>query len=317
MYIVLYPYPNSTVMDRRQFIVRSAAAAAGALLPFNRLIGAQPANFRMLRRNVGIFTERGGTIAWLAADAGMAVVDSQYPESAGHCLDGLRERSSGPLQVLLNTHHHGDHTAGNTIFKPVAATTAAHRAVPLLMQRAAGEQEEAEQPAYPETTYTDSWKTQVGDETIHATHFGPAHTGGDSVVYFEKANVVHMGDLVFNRMNPYTDRPAGASVHNWINVLNTTAEHYPADAIYVFGHGKPEYGVTGSRQDLAVMGAYLSAMVEYVEQGVRAGRSKTEITDLRVLDGFEQFLYADFWTLSQNLEVVYQEVTGKKWLEVS
>jgi glyoxylase-like metal-dependent hydrolase (beta-lactamase superfamily II) len=149
----------------------------------------------------------------------------------------------------------------------------------------------------------------LGDEVLHAKYYGPAHTSGDSVIYFEKANVVHMGDLVFNRMNPYTDRPAGASLKNWIKVLDTVAEEYPADALYIFGHGKPEYGVSGEKEDLKVMRNYLTTLVEYVAKGVEKGLSKEEITDKQVLEGFEDFLYADFWTLPDNLGVAYEEVT--------
>ena len=71
--------------------------------------------------------------------------------------------------------------------------------------------------------------------------------GGDAVVIFEKANVVHMGDLVFNRIYPFVDRPGGASIRGWIKSLEDSASAYPADAIYVFGHGNPKFGVTGTR----------------------------------------------------------------------
>lgn len=304
-------------MNRRQFIIRSSAAVAGSMVPFSRLFGARPGNFTPLRRNVGFFTERGGTIGWLASGDALVVVDAQYPESARHCLKGLQQRASRKVDLLLNTHHHGDHTAGNPVFAPVADKIVAHRGVPLLMKRAAGEDgQEGPEPVYPETTFTESWKTDVGDETVHARHYGPAHTGADAVIYFEKANVVHTGDLVFNRMNPYTDRPAGASIHNWIKVLDRVGTEYPADAKYIFGHGKPAFGVVGDRQDVKVMKNYLSAIVEHVERGIRQGKGKAEIVARETLPGFQNFLYADFWTLPLNLEVAYREVKGKKWLEI-
>lgn len=303
-------------MDRRQFLFQSSLLAAGALLPFRKRVIAQPGNFQKLRRNVGYFTEQGGTIGWLAAGDGFVVVDSQYPESAKHCLQGLQQRTSHSLDLLINTHHHADHTNGNPVFKPVAETMAAHENVPVLMKKAAEESDNTAEPAYPTTTYQDSWSMDAGDETVHAHYFGRAHTGGDSIIYFEKANVVHMGDLIFNRMNPYTDRPAGASIHNWIKVLSQAEEKYPDDAIFIFGHGKPEAGVTGKKGDLGVMKNYFSAMIEHVEKGIEQDKSKEEIINLKELPGFEDFLYADFWTLSQNLDVVYQEITGKKWLEI-
>lgn len=296
-------------MNRRQFLRRSSLLAAGAALPFTNLLGRSAGNFTPLRRNVGYFTERGGTIGWLASDKAMAVIDSQYPQTARNCLDGLQDRSDHPLDLLINTHHHGDHTSGNPVFRDAAETMAAHENVPKLMKKAAEESDEGEaNTVYPTTTYAESWKMDLGDELLHAKYYGPGHTSGDSVIYFEKANVVHMGDLVFNRMNPYTDRPAGASMMNWIRILETVAEEYPADAMYIFGHGKPEYGVTGTKEDLDVMRDYLTAIVEYVEKGIEKGLSKNEITDKKVLDGFENFLYADFWTLPDNLGVAYEEI---------
>lgn len=296
-------------MDRRQFLTRSSMAAAALAFPFNRLLAhaTLPGTFTNLRRNVGYFTERGGTIGWLATDEALVVIDSQYPETAQNCMTGLEQRTAHSLDMLINTHHHGDHTGGNSVFAEHAGQMVAHQNVPKLMKQSVGDGEEP--PALPNTTYTDSWQMDVGDETVHLTYYGPGHTSGDSVVYFEQANVAHMGDLVFNRMNPYTDRPAGASIHNWITILEEATNDLPADAMYIFGHGHPDHGVTGSKEDVMVMRDYLTAMVEHVESGLEAGNSKEEIISLEQMDNFPQFQYADWWTLSQNLEVVYAEAT--------
>ena len=298
-------------MDRRQFLISSSLAATATLLPLKKLFAYKKAGeFTSLRRNVGYFTDRGGTIGWLASDDALVVIDSQYPQTAKGCLEGLQEKTSHAMDLLINTHHHGDHTNGNPVFDGVAKKMVAHENVPKLMKQSAEGSDS--QPTVPTTTYSDKWKMDVGDEVVHVKYYGNAHTSGDSVIYFEKANVLHMGDLVFNRMNPYTDRPSGASVHNWIKLLKTVEEEYPADAAYIFGHGKPEFGVTGSKDDVAVMRSYLSALVEHVNEGVEAGKSKEEITDMDSMPGFEQFLYADWWTLSQNLGVVYEEVMEMK-----
>ena len=296
-------------MDRRQFLLRSSLVAAGTALPFKKILAGRPGNFNELRRNVGYFTERGGTIGYLVTSDAMVIVDTQFPETAKNCLNGLQDRSDHPLDLVINTHHHGDHTAGNPVFKGVAKKMVAHENVPMLMKQSAEEEEQGKvNPGYPTTTYSDSWKMDVGDEIVHAKYYGSGHTSGDSVIYFENANVVHMGDLIFNRMNPYTDRPAGASIINWIEILQTVENEYPADAMYIFGHGKPEFGVTGDKDDVTVMRNYLSAIIEYVEKAVEQGKSKEEITNKKVLEGFENFLYADFWTLPDNLGVAYEEV---------
>lgn len=296
-------------MDRRQFLRRTSLMAAGAALPFQNLMARTSDNFTSLRRNVGYFTERGGTIGWLASPDAMVVIDSQFPQTAKNCLNGLKDRTDHPLDLLINTHHHGDHTAGNPVFEGVAEKMVAHENVPELMKQDAEESDGEQEIAYPSTTFAENWQTDVGDETVHVNYYGPGHTSGDSIIYFEKANVVHMGDLVFNRMNPYTDRPAGASMRSWSKLLKTAAEEYPADAMYIFGHANPEYGVTGKKEDLGVMSDFLAATIEYVEKGVEQGKSKEEITDKEVLEGFEDFLYADFWTLADSLGVAYEEVT--------
>lgn len=293
-------------MDRRQFIVGASLAAAGTAFPFKKIFARNIfETFTDLRRNVGYFTDRGGTIGWLVTEDAFMVVDSQFPESAKLCIAGLEKKTTHRLDALINTHHHGDHTGGNPVFQGKAEMIVAHENVPELMRQA--REEGDSEPAYPDQTFSESWKMGAGDETVHATYYGPAHTSGDSVIYFERANVAHMGDLVFNRMNPYTDRPAGASIHNWVDVLETAVDEYPADAVYIFGHGNEKFGVTGSKEDVLVMRDYLSALVEHVENGIEAGRPKKEIIEKKQMDDFSQFMYGDWWTLSQNLEVVYAE----------
>lgn len=298
-------------MDRRQFLYNSSLLAAGAALPFRNIWNRPAGNFKSLRRNVGYFTEKGGTIGWLASKDAMAMVDSEYPQQAKHCLNGLRNRSDHPLDLLVNTHHHGDHTGGNPVLKGVVKKMTAHENVPKLMKQANKKGDGEPNTAYPTTTYSKSWKTQLGDEIIHAHYYGPGHTSGDSVIYFEKANVVHMGDLVFNRMNPYTDRPSGASILNWIKILDKVPERYPSDAIYIFGHGKPKFGVSGDKEDVIVMKSYLEAMVSYVKDGMEKGLSKEEMMKSKKLEGFENFLYADFWTLPKNINIIYKELKSQ------
>src|SRR5690606_40052313 len=94
-------------------------------------------------------------------------------------------------------------------------------------------------------------------EHIVGRHYGRAHTSGDIVITFERANVVHMGDLMFNRRHPVVDRAAGATMRNWMTVLDRTVEDHAADTVYIFGHANSEQPVTGGRDDLMVLRNYL------------------------------------------------------------
>jgi glyoxylase-like metal-dependent hydrolase (beta-lactamase superfamily II) len=105
----------------------------------------------------------------------------------------------------------------------------------------------------------------VGDEWIRAKFYGRAHTSGDAVITFERANVAHMGDLMFNRRHPVVDRPAGASMKNWISVLEAAAKDHNNDTIYIFGHGGMNQPVTGPRAELMYFRDYLTALLAYVQ----------------------------------------------------
>jgi glyoxylase-like metal-dependent hydrolase (beta-lactamase superfamily II) len=303
------------MLSRRKFLRRAGAAAALSPLLPSLAAGATDTaaagTFTALRRGVGTYTQRGGTIGWLARGGRLVVVDTQYPKSARACWSGLRDRAgSDDLALLINTHHHGDHTGGNGVFKPKAEASVAHANAPKLQKASARESDSLDEQAYAETTFEEMWSESVGDETVTLRHFGPAHTGGDAVVFFEEANVVHMGDLVFNRAYPFIDVGGGADSRNWIAALETVHASLDDDTICIHGHGNPEYGVTGSREDLLVMRDFLSALNEYVAQQRQQGASLEEMKDVDGLDGFESFQFDWALSLTDCIEAVHREQTS-------
>src|SRR6476661_4228901 len=108
-------------MKRRSFI-QSAGMSIGMLAflqnkGFANLIMQAPYKMTLLRKDVGIFTEQGGTIGWMVNNEGVVVVDTQFANTAVHLIDELKKKSQKPFKYLINTHHHGDHTGGNIAFK--------------------------------------------------------------------------------------------------------------------------------------------------------------------------------------------------------
>ena len=95
---------------------------------------------KMLRNDVGIFTEKGGTIAYYISKKNIAVVDAEFPEQSKHLIDALQKDPGKPFEILINTHHHGDHTSGNISFKGIVNHVAAHSNSLLNQQRVAKEQ---------------------------------------------------------------------------------------------------------------------------------------------------------------------------------
>lgn len=279
---------------RRDFVKVSTLGVAAGALP--RELAAQqpaappppaPAVFTPLRRNVGIFNQRGGTMGWLVNKDGVLVVDSQFADTAPNFLSGLKERTPRQIDVLLNSHHHPDHTGGNTVLKAAAKKIVAHERSKE-NQRVAAERAKAE-VTLPDETFKDTWSVTLGDETVRARYWGPAHTGGDVAIHFEKANIVQLGDLLNNRGYPNVDVPAGASVHGWITVLEKMAPAYPPDALFIYGHAEAGYPFIGTRPDLMYQRDYFSAVVDAARRAMKEGKSKDDLVKTDVLAGFEHF----------------------------
>jgi glyoxylase-like metal-dependent hydrolase (beta-lactamase superfamily II) len=106
------------------------------------------------------------------------------------------------------------------------------------------------------------------------------------VIFFQRANVVHGGDLLFRRVHPRVDSPAGASVVNWHKILEKLAADHGNDTAFVFGHGKDGI-VLGKKPDVVYFRDYLSAALDHVRAGLKAGQSKEEIAKAAALKGFE------------------------------
>jgi cyclase len=307
-------------MNRRHFLASSSAALAAG--PFRALLHAQAPppqpRFESIRRNVGYFTARGGTIGWLSNKGSLVTVDTQFPDTARLCVDGLRERAGGRgIDVAFNTHHHGDHTGGNAIFKAAARKLVAHVRVPDLQRQAAAQApaNSATPPAPPvfaDVTFDKTWSESFGDERVAAKHYGPGHTGGDAIVLFERAHVVHMGDLFFHELHPRVDRPAGASIQNWIKTIETVSKETPAETIFIAGHARPGLAVTAGRKELLRQRDYFDAVLTYVRQAIAKGQSKDEVATLSTLPGFESHQSSGtILTLAGVLGVAYDELTAK------
>jgi glyoxylase-like metal-dependent hydrolase (beta-lactamase superfamily II) len=267
----------------------------------------QNSPFTELRNGTGIFSMRGGTIGWFVSDDVTLAIDSQYPDTAADFIGGIDSFGGGSETVLINTHHHGDHTGGNGAFRESGYRIIAHERVPVLQRQSA---DDADSVVAAEETFSEQHELDLGNEMVHIKYYGRAHTSGDSVTWFREANVAHMGDLMFNRLYPFIDRGSGASIQNWITVLETVVDEDESDTQFIFGHGNPEFGVTGTADDLLRKRDFLTKLLEHTQAGIDAGRSREEITSAESFEEFPDFISpSNFLSLPRNLDVAYQELT--------
>ena len=275
-------------MKRRNFIIHSALAIPSIGL-IAQSFGVDPWTIKMLNKTTGIFNEKGGTILFKFTKQGIVVVDTQFPDQADHLIIELKKKSDKPFELLINTHHHGDHTSGNIKFKDLTHRVLAHTNSKANQVRVALANNTDANQLYPTQTYDNVWSEKVGKDRITLHYFGPGHTNGDSFIHIEKDGIVHTGDLLFNRRHPFVDRSSGANIRSWIKVLDKAIVTFPPSTTYVFGHAAEGYPVTGNKDDLMAFKNYLDALLTFTSNEIAAGKSKEEILKATEIPGAPQW----------------------------
>jgi glyoxylase-like metal-dependent hydrolase (beta-lactamase superfamily II) len=309
----LYSFLDS--MKRRDFLQNSALGlvtlgmSKSLFLPPKINIFDTPYKLKELRNGVGVFTEKGGTIAYLQTAKGLAVVDSQFPEQSTHLIEELKKMSEKPIKLLINTHHHGDHSGGNISFKGIVEHVVAHENSLKNQQVTAEKQKTVDKQLFPDITYATQWKQKLGKETIKMHYFGAGHTNGDSIVHFEDANIAHLGDLVFNRRYPFVDKTAGANIKSWVNVLDSIDKTFDKDTLFVFGHAFDPEKITGNKEDIKAFKDYLEKLLVYVDTAAKAGKSKDEILKATAIPGVTEWKGDG---IQRSIGAAYEEIVEGK-----
>jgi endo-1,4-beta-xylanase len=248
----------------------------------------------------------GGNIGILTDPSGVLMIDAMYSASANSVRQSIKSLPGGnKIRFLVNTHWHGDHTDGNKVFGKEALIIAHENVRPLLQkpQTLLGQTVPA-LPSYavPSLTYSNTLNLYIGDETIRLVHYPHAHTNGDTVVYFEKSNVMHMGDMFFNGLFPFMDVDNGGDIENWVRQLDVIIAKAPADVKIIPGHGS----VTGLSM-LKDFRQMLHDSAEIVNQAMKEGKTLDQIKAAGLPESFNPWTKG-FLTTPQWLELVYRSL---------
>lgn len=245
---------------------------------------------------------RGGNVGFLVGPDAVLVVDSQFKDMAPGIVEQIKNVTDKPIKYLVNTHHHGDHVGGNETFRPIAVIIAHDNVRKRMLAspesilrdapaqvaeaRKAGNEARAKQleeqmewarkvkveeiPA-PVLTYNSELRIHVGGETIQVWHTPPGHTDGDSVVFFQNAKVLHMGDLFFHKVVPFIDVKSGGSPAGYVKALDAVIARAPADVTVIPGHGEVTNldGLRGLRQ-------YVADVIGAARKAKASGRTKEQ-----------------------------------------
>ncbi|WP_415896606.1 MBL fold metallo-hydrolase [Neptuniibacter sp. QD57_21] len=196
-----------------------------------------------LTENISMLKGKGGNIGLLTGDQGLLMIDDDY-RSMSPALQKTLQKFGGEdkLTYIINTHWHGDHTEGNHHFGH-HATIIAHDNVRerLLTSQEVKlfnmKTEPYPEHALPSITYQQALTLYINDEEVELLHLAGGHTDGDSVVFFKKANVVHMGDLYFNGFFPFVDIQNGGNVARMAENVGQVLELIDDKTIVIPGHG--------------------------------------------------------------------------------
>jgi cyclase len=287
----------------RSFILCALLAAAAAAQ--ERDFSKVEVKASKVAGNVYVLTGSGGNIGATVGDDGVAIIDDQFAPLAPKIQGALKQLSPKPVRFVINTHWHGDHTGGNAEFAETAAILA-HANVRKRLATG-GKTPFVEFPpvagkALPVVTFEQGLSLWWNGEEIRAIHPGRGHTDGDSVIWFTRSNVVHMGDDYFAGMFPFVDLSSGGSVRGLIAALDSILGQIPADARVIPGHG-PVTGVDDLRKYRGMLDGAMAA----VKKGLAGGKTVEQMQKEKVLAPWEDwgkgFIKADAFiaTIAEDL----------------
>lgn len=196
----------------------------------------------VLSDSVAVLYGRGGNIAVAHGDDATLIIDDQYAPLAPKIEAAIEALGATPVKYVVNTHWHGDHTGGNENFGKTGATIFAHDNVRVRLSEGGNifgrDIPPAAREALPVVTYPQGLRIHLNGDTINLMYFGGGHTDGDSVVFFDEDNIVHMGDLYFKIPGyPFIDTSSGGSIYNAMRTIDAVIASIDEETKVIPGHG--------------------------------------------------------------------------------
>jgi glyoxylase-like metal-dependent hydrolase (beta-lactamase superfamily II) len=185
----------------------------------------------------GIYMLRGfgGNIGVSIGDDGVFVIDDDIAPLTPKVVAAIGSLTDRPVDFLINTHWHGDHTGANQALAASGAIIVAHDNVRVRM--AADGPKQSPDDALPVITFSDNVRFYFNGLEIHASHPVNAHTDGDAVIQFVGLDIVHAGDIMFNGLFPFIDLDSGGSIDGYITALEALNQMVGPDTVIISGHG--------------------------------------------------------------------------------
>ncbi len=265
---------------------------------------------QQVTENIYMLQGQGGNLGVSVGDDGVFLVDDQFAPLTEKIKAAISKISSQDIRFVINTHYHFDHVGGNENLGTAGAAIVAHKNV---RQRMSTEQlitffnktiPPYPQKALPVITFSEDINFHLNDEDIHVVHVKDAHTDGDAVVFFRKANVVHTGDIYFAGIYPFIDTSSSGSIKGVIAAVHSVLKIINDQTRVIPGHGP-----LSNKKELARYVKMLETLESRVSSSIAQGKSLEEIQQMQPSKEFDQEWGDGFLPPHKFVQILFEDLS--------
>ncbi len=282
--------------DASKSVIVGAVAVAVATAIIVTGQQSDPLGIEPVKDGLYVINGTGGNVGVRVTSAGVILIDDKYPRNFTEIQKRVEGVTNQPVQYVLNTHHHGDHSGGNVEYIKFAEIIAHENARANMIK--------GDQPSPPRVVFSDQATVYLGGVEVRAYHLGRGHTNGDAVIYFPDLRTVHGGDLLHG-VAPFIDYANGGSSREWVSTLDNILE-------LDFDTAIPGHGKVMTRADVVEFRSQFQSVRRRMSELIREGVSKDAAAERIRTGELSWTMRPDGLFMRRSLPGFYDEISAEQ-----